>query len=448
MKKTIFHSITASLAIAGLFSAWTGAEAQTSVLYMTQNSSGNVPRVTLGYKSGQEVLNYTWASGGEHPIYVDAADQEIRQANWRTTRGSGIGHGYDLSGNPNGNTYTINLPANSGHQDVYDVGFDGENVYLVNFGGTGGVYIADKSYGNASFLFQTPSGEQGITFDTSSNTIWTANRYSNVITQWDLAGNALTSFQDTRKDEEDRPLSVFVALAYDPADDTIWVWNDGFGTFDQFDKQGNLLGSMFVSVWQISGAEFAIGTDCQTLLSQAEIELDTALDEILNLDVQIENLESQNVHLNDDLQVAQSDLLDTQNNLVLCQSELVLAQQNLSQAQNTIQDQVTQIGVLTTENGELLDENNTLQARLDEFEIPLQMLTDALAGRFKNPGFTIPGEKPAEQLTALVKAIIDLENGPQKRLYENLTQTSKKRKSKSKSKSASSSKKNNKQRKR
>ena len=79
MNKTIHQPLKTGLAILGITSACVAGQAQTGILYTT-HLSNNVSK-TCGYQNGQNVLQYKWLSAAEVPVYVDAVDQEIRQAN-------------------------------------------------------------------------------------------------------------------------------------------------------------------------------------------------------------------------------------------------------------------------------------------------------------------------------------------------------------------------------
>jgi hypothetical protein len=97
--------------------------------------------------------------------------------------------------------------------------------------------------------FQSTS--QGITYDTTTNTIWTSDynisgSQSGFVRQWSLGGIELFSFQV--KDNNNVVSERNTALAYDFTDDTFWLnahventLGFGFGELWQFDRNGNFL---------------------------------------------------------------------------------------------------------------------------------------------------------------------------------------------------------------
>lgn len=163
---------------------------------------------------------------------------------------------------------------------INDGAFDGQNTYVVSgfdvFGAvTGEVWRYGADFdGPGAFMFRVGQNDQGITYDTATNTIWTSE-YNfttgavGMIKQWDLAGNLIFAFPAVRPS----PLGLIesernTALAYDPSDDTIWfnahvenTLNGTFGELWQFDRFGNFLQAVDptpngdVLYW---GGEFAV----------------------------------------------------------------------------------------------------------------------------------------------------------------------------------------------
>jgi hypothetical protein len=143
---------------------------------------------------------------------------------------------------------------------MIDGGFDGRNTYVVsgfdNFGATiGEVWRFGPNFdGAGAFMFNVGLNDQGITYDTATNTIWTSEYNLSgavgMIKQWDLAGNLLFSFAAQRTDATGAIVDSErnTALAYDPSDDTIWFnahvetsLTGAPGEFWQFDRNGNFL---------------------------------------------------------------------------------------------------------------------------------------------------------------------------------------------------------------
>ena len=177
------------------------------------------------------------------------------------TGASFIGEEYDKNGaliGPAGPLDTTGI----GMGRIIDGGFDGQNTYVVSgfdaFGATiGEVWAFGPGFdgGAGTFLFNVGQNDQGITYDTVTNTIWTSeynlgSTSAGLIKQYDLMGNLLFSFPAQRSDPNGRVFASErnTALAYDPSDDTLWfnahVDMDLSGTTGelwQFDRNGNFL---------------------------------------------------------------------------------------------------------------------------------------------------------------------------------------------------------------
>jgi len=175
--------------------------------------------------------------------------------------GGGVfaGTEWDLFGAPLG---AISLDTTAvGMGRIIDGGFDGRNTYVVSGFDAAGAAVGEvwafgpHFDGAGAFLFNVGQNDQGITYDTDSQTIWTSE-YNftsgavGLVKQWDLGGNLLFSFPVQRTDaagsliESERN----TALAFDPNDGTLWlnahVENALTGTTGelwQFDRNGNFL---------------------------------------------------------------------------------------------------------------------------------------------------------------------------------------------------------------
>jgi len=162
---------------------------------------------------------------------------------------------------------------------IIDGAFDGQSTFVVcGFDAfaavTGEVWRYGANFdGPGAFMFNVGQNDQGITYDTATNTIWTSEyNLSGVvgrIKQWDLAGNLLFAFPAIRPVaggfiESERN----TALAYDASDDTFWfnahvedTLNGTLGELWQFDRFGNFLQAVDptpngnVLYW---GGEFAV----------------------------------------------------------------------------------------------------------------------------------------------------------------------------------------------
>lgn len=245
----IFKATTITAAALGLA---TFAAAQVGTYYTTDGTA-SIGKTRM-YQNGIEVGNFDWATAGQMPIVVGdfGSGNMIRQA-----------VGQPLSGNPeSGNEYSLAGVATGttnlwqcGDTTAYDAAYDGSHIYMVHWGGStdGQVWRYDANYGNGQYMFtangQSNGGDLGITYDSTTNTIWTGGFNSGHVQQWSMTGTALAGF------------NVFggsaSALAFDPQSDTFWLSNGvyGAGSVLNYDRQGNLLGN-FVTGHYMLGGEF------------------------------------------------------------------------------------------------------------------------------------------------------------------------------------------------
>ncbi|MDA1349125.1 MAG: hypothetical protein O3A47_09720, partial [Chloroflexi bacterium] len=210
------------------------------------NTLSSFPTVPLGAADG--------------PILVDGNTNTVRSVKGGFVGGSPAvpGSEYDFAGVVQG-PLGLDFSAYGGYGRVIDAAFDGTNAYIVSglFGRAGVFrYNADFS-GPGVLLFHLPgaaqSTSQGITYDTTTNTLWTSdyNVFSDpalggYVRQWSLAGVELFSFPvvDAAGVSSERN----TALAYDFSDDTFWMnahventLGIGIGELWQFDRNGNFL---------------------------------------------------------------------------------------------------------------------------------------------------------------------------------------------------------------
>ncbi|MBL1217343.1 MAG: hypothetical protein D8M59_07585 [Planctomycetes bacterium] len=202
---------------------------------------------TRAWQGGIEQYNFEWAtdSGHEQIIYVDG--DFIRQASFFAD-GFDDGAEYDLAGNPTGTLYHFD---NNG-QMVFDAGFDGTNVYTVDFATQGEVWVWDKDYTNGRFLFRADHENHpvyGITWDGNNQTLWTCGWGDGRVRQWDMSGELVSEFSVGFD-------SALAALAWDPAGDTLWLNNTSINENQQYDKAGNLL--MTYQCGAYSGGEISL----------------------------------------------------------------------------------------------------------------------------------------------------------------------------------------------
>lgn len=191
------------------------------------------------------------------PIIVDGNTNTVRSVEGGFGGGDGSNPGaeYDFSGAVQA-PLNLNHSAHSGGR-VIDAGFDGTHTYIVDSTSNVFRYNADFS-GSGTFLFNVSGSSsrtpQGITYDTTTNTLWLSDYGAGRVQQFDLSGNELFSFAVV--DNLGNLSSNNTALAYDFSDDTFWMnahraqtMGFGIGELWQFDRQGNFL-------QKIHGAQF------------------------------------------------------------------------------------------------------------------------------------------------------------------------------------------------
>ncbi|MGI8923737.1 MAG: PEP-CTERM sorting domain-containing protein [Fimbriimonadales bacterium] len=120
----------------------------------------------------------------------------------------------------------------------------------------GQVFMYDNNYGNGLFMFNAQPGDLGITYDSSTGTIWTSNFDSGLVTQYQMDGVRLFQFFSGG-------LAVG-ALAYDAIDDSFWMAINSTGVLAQFDRNGNLLQS-------ITAPNYVVGGECAPVPEPASI---------------------------------------------------------------------------------------------------------------------------------------------------------------------------------
>lgn len=199
------------------------------------------------------------AGGADGPIIVDGNTNTVRSVKGGFVGGSAASPGseYNFAGAVQG-AVSLNFSTHGGYGRVIDAAFDGTNSYIVaGLFGTAGVfkYNADFS-GLGTLMFNLPgaaqSTSQGITYDTTTNTIWTsdydfsAGATGGRVRQWSTTGVELSSFavMDNLGHASERN----TALAYDFTDDTFWMnahventLGFGLGELWQFSRTGTFL---------------------------------------------------------------------------------------------------------------------------------------------------------------------------------------------------------------
>lgn len=251
---------TITLLVAGTSVSFAGPNGR---YYVTDESGFN----RIWQFQGSTLTSFpTTTSGADGPIVVDGNTNTVRSvAGGFSGGGTSSGSEYNFAGGVVG-AVNLNASAFSGYGRIIDAAFDGTNAYIVAglFGSTGVFkYNADFS-GPGQLMFNITgvpqATAQGITYDTTTNTIWTSDYDFNAtatggrVRQWSLTGVELASFAvvDNLGNASERN----TALAYDFTDDTFWMnahventLGFGIGELWQFDRNGNFL-------QKVHGAQF------------------------------------------------------------------------------------------------------------------------------------------------------------------------------------------------
>ena len=250
----IKHAIWLALGLAAASAASAGP---TGRYYVTDESGFN--KVWQFQGSTLASFDTVPAGGADGPIVVDGNTNTVRSVKGGFTGGAGPSPGseYNFAGVP-GAAISLDFSAHAGYGRVIDAAFDGTNTYIVAglFGGAGvfkyGANFSGPGVLQFNLLGAAQSTSQGITYDTTTNTIWTsdydfgATATGGRVRQWSLAGVELASFAvvDSAGHSSERN----TALAYDFSDDTFWLnahvedtMGFGLGELWQFSRGGIFL---------------------------------------------------------------------------------------------------------------------------------------------------------------------------------------------------------------
>lgn len=222
-----------------------------STLYVT--SDFNSTSKTYVIQGNAIVSSFSNPTGRESAIAVDG-DVRTMGDNGGTT-----GSRYDLAGNLLAAS-VYSTPA--GIANFYDGTTDGKYNYTIdhnNFNTGFAVYRFDRNWSNGAALFAPTTRSSGITYDKTTNSLWTLNTVGTgtAMEQYSLSGTRLSTV-DLLPDA-----NLAYGLAYDAADDTFWTFNYG-GTGDshffyQYSRTGALLSTSTISGFgsaMLLGAEF------------------------------------------------------------------------------------------------------------------------------------------------------------------------------------------------
>ena len=231
----------------------------TGLYYVTDESGFN----RVWQFQGNSLVSFPTATmGADGPIVVDGNASRVRTVPGGFFGGqTSSGFEYDFAGNVQG-PVSLNFTGFPGYGRVIDAAFDGTNSYIIAgtatvFAASAGVFRYNGDFSGAgTLLFNLPAGPastaQGITYDTTTGTIWVSDYDFNAtatggrVRQFTLAGTELFSFPvvDNMGNASERN----TALAYDFTDDTFWmnahVENTlglGIGELWQFSRTGTFL---------------------------------------------------------------------------------------------------------------------------------------------------------------------------------------------------------------
>jgi hypothetical protein len=252
-------SLRSGLLVAAM-AASSAALAQSGAYYVTEGTSG--PGNTYVMQGGSLQFSYAWAADAQMPIVIGdfGSGTRVRQAAGQPTTGAPQqGDEYELNGTPTGftNFWDSGDPAGT---TAYDAGFDAQSIYMAHWGGAtdGQIFRYDNNYGNGVFLFAAQVGDLGITYDSSTGTIWTSNWFNGTVTQYALNGTQLFQYS---------PAGNSVgALAYDASDDTFWMALNGAGQLAQYSRSGTLLQTVTAPNY-VLGGEFAAVPEPGTIVA-------------------------------------------------------------------------------------------------------------------------------------------------------------------------------------
>lgn len=209
-----------ALALAGT------ARAQTEELFVVDGGSNRISVVQGG------VVIRSWSEpSNAMPIAV------VNTVRTYVQYSSSFGSEYLLDGTPTGTTYSYQGESNAG-QNV-DGGSDGvEFNYLAGWN-DGAIWRYDLNWASPTRLFAV-SGPTGVTYDSSNGHLWVISFSNQNVTEYDMSGNALSSFGYSTSS------GWMGCLAYESSTDTLWATDFSNGNLYQFSKTGSVLQTLAV----------------------------------------------------------------------------------------------------------------------------------------------------------------------------------------------------------
>lgn len=185
--------------------------------------------------------------------------------------------------------------------------------------------------------------------------------------------------------------------------------------------------------------KFGTGEDCNYGSCACEGDLAICEDNLANCDDDLAVCDEELANCDADLVACDDNLANCSDNLATCEGDLNTCNDDLSIANEEITNLTTQledanaeISDLTTQLENANNEITNLTNRLTAAEQAIADLAASLEAMFSEPGFSVPGDSPEEQIDNLVDAIGELNYGQQQALFENLGGTKGKGKGKGK----------------
>ena len=243
------RTLRVGAAFAVLFcSASATASAQTGKYYLMDGDSqtGYIASGGSVLSSFRQANNGIGGGLGEYALAVSGGSiRSLANGNCGSgTCANGLGSQYNLSGTYTGTTYAYPVAGAC----FYDGASDGTSNYSVDYC-KGGVYKTALDWSSPTQIFATSAGNLGITYDPTSNTIFTASFYGSSVSQWSMTGTLLNTFAT--------PGSENAALAMDYSDGTLWSIQGT--TAYNFTTTGAAIGTeTYGGLFNVLGGEFEV----------------------------------------------------------------------------------------------------------------------------------------------------------------------------------------------
>ena len=225
------------------------------VLYVTEYSGND------GYIVDTNTTNVTTFTTTSSSQTAIAVNDTLKTTNAFTS--GTAGSEYDL----NGNIINANVYHNTTFDSLYDGTTDGSFNYAfahndINIG-YNNVLKFDLNWNYISVLFDATFRGSGISYDASSNSIWTTESSGNgapngIISNYSMDGVLLNTFNTS--------VSLLYGLAWDNSDQTLWSHAYNGGDWYQWNNNGALLQT--VSFAGTSDVIYTMGMEFRNNFSQ------------------------------------------------------------------------------------------------------------------------------------------------------------------------------------